>query len=219
MRKTRNIKGIIYQIFNSGASDKVFYIINLKGSKLVVLAKGARKQNSKKSPSIEIGNMVILKIIDGYNISILEDIKVINSFNIWKKNIFSITTLQFIFEVISYFCHEEQDEEDLYSLLLEVLNSSSEDFIFILSIFLLKILEVSGHTPLWAQLGHDSNLYSDRIQKTQKFILQTSLSNSLRVKLSLGEKKKMLKLHVNFIENVIDKNLKSKLILFNILKI
>ncbi len=217
MRKTRNAKGIIYRIFNSGAYDKVLYLVNEKGEKESMLAKGARKPSSKKASSIEIGNYVETKIIDGYAVPILQDIKTLNEYKQWKKNIESITSLQFIFEIVNFFCYEETSENQLYISLKDTLDSESSDYIFLTGIFLLHILNVTGHTPLEVQEESDSN--NSRITKTQMFIIKTNIQNALRVNLSLEEKKKMLKLHVEWVEEVVERNLKSKQILYSILKI
>ncbi len=218
MRKTRNIKGIIYRIFNSRATDKIIHLINTKGSKEAMLAKGARKPTSRKSSAIEIGNLINAKIVDGYSLPILQDIKIDNEYKHWKDSIEGITSIQFIFEILGHFCYEESEENELFRDLQETLESNNKDYFFILSILLLKVLESTGHSPSVIQ-GESEAEYDERLLKTQKFILKTNIYNALRVNLSLEEKKKMLKLHVEWVEQIIERELKSKPILYNILKI
>lgn len=220
MRKTRNIRGIIYRIFNSGDSDRIIHLINTNGSKEAILVKNGRKQTSRKSQSLEIGNLASLKVVDGYAVPILSDIKLINENLYWKNDLEKITSIQFIFEVLNYFCIEESEDRALFKTINDFLELKSEDLIFLLSITLLQIMEISGNTPLTAQSSeNDSDEIPERIQKTQAFIIRSDIKTALRVNLTELEKKKMLKLHVRWIEEIIERNLKSKPILYSILKI
>ncbi|MCA9386579.1 DNA repair protein RecO [Candidatus Dojkabacteria bacterium] len=219
--KSKAFIGIIYRLYNSGATDKIVVAIDNKGSRLAMLAKGARKSSSKKSSYLEIGNYVKGSIIDGYAIPILNEVTVINEFSLWKKNVNGAIAIQFVCEIIDKFCIEDHEDLKLFNVFHDVLKRFDDNRLkMLLSIFCLKILDISGHTPESAQLdfANDSNENS-RIIKTQKFILNSPVELSIKVNLQPSEQEKMLQLHMHLIEEILEYPLKSRKILFNIMKI
>jgi hypothetical protein len=58
----------------------------------------------------------------------------------------------------------------------------------------------------------------ERIYKTQRYMEKHGIRDILRINLTREELIKMLKLHIRWIELVIEKELKSKKIIFSILK-
>lgn len=244
MSKYSTKKGIIYRIYNSKEADKVINIIDENGERVSMLAKGVKKQKSKKSAAIEPGNLVSVKLVLGYAIPILSDIKVLNENLFWKKDYKSIVFLQFICEVIDKFVYENAENRNIYSVLVDVLNQTDEENRELaFAILLLHILSDSGNLPSLKQDVYlhrtirPENMYSSyesvgyvsdsapskkekidpRINKTQRFILQSPFSTALKINLSQVEIIKMLKLHVDWIEMVLERELKSKKILYNIL--
>lgn len=242
MTNTRNIKGIIYKINNSNSFDKVITLIDSNGSKVILLAKGIRKVNSKKAHSIELINYVKCSVIDNYNVAILSEISVIDEFNYLKHDYKSIILAQFLCEVLNYFTFENNDLE-LYKLLLDLLKSNNANNILVLSSFLLKLLKLTGNLPelniyldneedvlngeaylLDSNIGYYSKLSDNGfnkvdplIYKLQKFFLNNNFKSILKLKNDNELSKKILFLHIQWIENVIEKKLKSREILLNTL--
>ncbi|MCA9381376.1 DNA repair protein RecO [Candidatus Dojkabacteria bacterium] len=220
MRKTKNFEGILFRLYNSGAADKIAIIINKSGSKLVLLAKGAKKSTSKKSSYLEIGNYIKGSYLDGYAVPILNEVNIISEFSVWKKSVTGAVAIQFLCEVMDKFCIEEHDDKQLFLTFEETLKAFSEARLkMLLAIFCLKILDISGHTPETAQIElEETGNLSERLIKTQKFILKSPIELALKVNLTDQEQEKMLQLHVNLIEEILEYPLKSKSILFNIMK-
>lgn len=188
------------------------------GSRHAGLVKGAKKPNSKKSSLIEMGNLLKVKSIEGYAVPIVTDIAVKDEHSHWKKDYKSMIALQFMCDVVDKFCFDSIEEENLYNIFLEALRQkNSDEVIFICAIFGLKVLAATGHEPNFEDI--DSGKIGDRITKTQRFALKSDFKNTLRVNLSPDEKRKMLKLHVTWIENAIERELKSKKVLYSMLEI
>lgn len=142
--KNNTIKGIIYRIYSSGQSDKVINIIDNEGSKVTLLAKGAKKNNSKKAHSIELANQIEVKIVEGYAIPIISEIKVVEEFILWKKDQAGILFIQLFCEVIDKLCYENNKDTELYTLLFNCLNEYNINTLSIANSFLLKIIWHSG---------------------------------------------------------------------------
>jgi DNA repair protein RecO (recombination protein O) len=250
MNPTKNIQGIIYRIYNSGASDKIIYILDREGQKNTILAKGVKKQNSRKAHSIDLGNLIDGKVVEGYSLPILSEIKLIKEFSFWKNSYSKIVLLQFFCEVIDRFSFEGNSDKDIFEIFSEILESwkfaenDSGKELYLACIFILKILEITGHLPnleesiisnnplkshsiysIPESIGYvgedDSGSFKDkvpdRIYKTQRFIVATSIRDSARVKLERDEQVKLFKIHLDWLEQVTG-NLKSREMVLQILR-
>jgi DNA repair protein RecO len=244
MKRFTKETSIIFRMYDSGLNNKVVAMISSKGSRLTTYAKSLKSAKSKKSSSIEFGNLVSAKVIHGYNIPILGDVKVLNENRIWKKDLESINLLQMMCEVIDKFVFEEAEEPQIFEIFKETLESANGNKIFSTAIFLLKILLVTGNLPKLNEsvdTGEDlapesifisndqAGFVSDtspinygkveeRIYKTQRYMEKHGIRDILRINLTREELIKMLKLHIRWIELVIENELKSKKIIFSILK-
>ncbi len=232
MKKFTTVEGIIYRVYESGADDKIINLVNKKGEKITILFKGSKKANSKKGGLIEIGNYVKAKYIEGYNVNIGTDLNLIKDNSAWKKGYIDFLCLQTMCEVIDKFAFENNESPELFTNINSALNSYiGKNNIYIVAIFLLKIMHSTGSfeeeqlLPKNHEYNTNTGLIMDkddksdiRILKTQKFILNSDYKDSLRVNLSNVEKNKMLKLHVLLIENYIEKELKSKKLIYSYLQ-
>ncbi len=248
MNPTKTLEGIIYRIYNSGPADKVIYLIDNLGQKNTMLAKGAKKQNSKKGPAMELGNHITAKVIEGYNIPLITDVKLNHEFLGWKQDYQKMIFLQFFCEVIDKFTFEQNVDARLFKILYNVLSSNTDRIIYLAGIFLINILDITGHLPelnecvvtsdaikpegiysIRDYVGYVSDsvakkpgIYAekitDRIVKTQKFIIDHSIHDALKVSLTKEEEKQLFNIEINWIETVLEKELKSKSILLSTLK-
>ncbi len=239
---SKNIRGIIYKINNSNSFDKVITLIDNEGSRVSILAKGVRKPNSKKAFSIELLNYVRCLLLDNYNVPLLTEIALIDEFRYLKGDYKSIVISQFICEIINNFTFENHDNE-LFKLLLNLLKSLKANNILILSSFLLKLIKITGNLPdlsvyldteekivngeaytIDTSIGYYSrkidngfNKLDVNIFKLQKYFLDNDFKSILKIKEDRELSKKILLLHIKWIENIIDKRLKSREILLNTL--
>lgn len=230
MSKFSQVHGLVYRVFNSKESDRILSLINSKGSKKTVLVKGARKSNSKKGSLIDIGNVLKIKIVESYSIPIASEIQLIQDFSEWKKNYKQLIFMQLLFEIIDKFTYEENDHPEMYKLLLNILDQDTfERPVYLLSVFIAKLLEYNGILEYDYELNPTDNEVQEnmskflakediRIRKTQKYIEQNNVLEALKIRLTPTEEVKMLKLHVQMIETIIEQELKSKKILYSLIK-
>lgn len=247
MRTSKSVKGIVYRIYNSSASDKIINIIDIKGRKISILCKGVRKPNSRKSYSIDLGNQIQANIVEGYAIPLLTEVKLTNEFRHWKNDIQSITILQFMCEIVDKFAFDDNPDFALYQLFFDILNSKTERPLFAAAGFCLEVLKITGHLPdldqsistedaitpegiyaVHGQIGYisdktnstnmtSSDPVSINIYKTQKYILNNGTLNALRINLNPAETERMFRINANWMELAIENKLKSKEILLKII--
>ncbi len=240
---TLSTTGIIYRIFDSGIQDKVINLISEKGEKISMLAKSARKPSSKKSSSIEIGNLVRVKYLTGYSIPILTDISTVNEFSDWKKDFKKTFYLQMFCEVVGGFIQEEFEIPEVFLVLKTVLiENDKDDLYFVAALFILKILLYSGNLPKLNESIEDGTMLSSEdaymtnmsigyvndksqhktyantpnIYKTQRYAEKHSIEETLRINLPEKEVKQMLNLHIEWLEFVIERELKSKKVILGL---
>jgi DNA repair protein RecO (recombination protein O) len=142
--RSNTTRGIIYRIYSSGQSDKVLNIINTDGSKTSLLAKGAKKSTSRKAHSIELCNQVEIKIIEGYQIPIISEIKVLNEFIDWKNNDAGMLLAQLFCEIIDKLCFENNVDKNLYNIFFESLKNSHINKLITANAFILKAIWHTG---------------------------------------------------------------------------
>lgn len=233
MKKLTKINGIVYRTYDSGAYDKVVCIVSDTGSKVALLAKGIKKPNSRKAHSIDLGNFVTFKIVEGYKIPIVSETLLINEHLGWKTNYENLVFLQLMCEVIGNFVAEDNDEPSLFKVFRAILELLNYDKKYLVAIFLFQVLLYTGNLPKLNEcilsgaevdstkcfsdsqnVGYNTqgigNKVSARIFKTQRFIEKTGLYSGLRVSLAPEEIGKMFRIHLNWLEIVIGKELKSK---------
>src|SRR5436190_15815901 len=240
--KSKRIEGIIYRVYNSKESDKVINLLDKKGSKVSLLVKGVRKPKSRKAHTIDLCNYVTVNTIEGYTVPIANEISLKDEFLHWKKDFEKIVFLQFICEVIDKFSVEDSEDPELFNLLYSILKLKDiKDIRFLGSIFALKLLDITGNLPkleecivtftklipgeiFWVntEVGYVSKEIQtpkeqipDSVYKTQQFILRNSVENSLKINLAQNEKKQMFKLHLDWLEIILDGRLKSRKVLVN----
>lgn len=240
MNQSKNIKGIIYRVYSSGEADKVIYVIDESGNKIIATAKGVKKNNSRKASSIDLANYISFKVVEGYKLPLMTEVKLIEEFGHWKKDYSHLITLQFFCEIIDKFCMEGIEDKGLFEEFKTILNYKGERIVFAAAVFLLKILYVSGNLPKLNEcvitgekiepekiyfsdehIGYitedclqNGNLSADkipaRIAKTQKFITENNFDKAMTITLDPKEERKMLLIEIRWVELMLDLSLKSK---------
>jgi DNA repair protein RecO len=247
MNPTKNVKGIIYRIYNSGQTDRIIYLIDQEGKKVNILAKGVRKPTSRKAHSIDLGNYVEGKVIEGYSLPLLTEIKLLEEFRSWKDSFDKLIFLQFFCEIIDKFTFEENYDDMLFKVFHNCLELNTDRVIYIAAIFLIKILDITGHLPTLnecvitntdldpnevyildeyvgyiskdalANSGIGGEKITDRIIKTQKFIVDHNVHDALKIQLTREEEAKMFRIELNWLEHTISEKIKSKPIILSLI--
>lgn len=236
---SKQYKGIVCRKFETNAQDMIIVLILSDGTKYSCLAKGIKSAKSKKASALELGNLLTINVVEGYAVPILTDVKIDQEFLWWKKDLASLFSLQLLLEIYQAVCYEDNDHPELFNILLKTLGiqtDSNDRLMYVISFTLLQILSELGTVP---DLSHsvDSNLYlidqpiytisdglgyvsedsilkdqlvSSRIIKIQKFLLNSTISDIFKLQILPSEARTMLRLHIQWLEHIIEKELKSK---------
>lgn len=240
MRITKNINGIIFRTYDSKSTDKVVVVATESGQRKSFLAKGVKSKNSKKAYAIEMGNLVRISYLDGYAVPIITEISLLKELNKTFQIYSNLVLLQFIFETLNYFLDEISDNNLIYKNLQLILSFEEyQSILKSLSFFLLHLLYNNDElqsVKYTVDTGEEitefgftqrgvigyvsennstqvSNKIPIRILKAQNFLMQKGFADAMKVSLSPSEIIKMLQLHVEWVETLLGKELKSKKLL------
>ena len=110
--------GIIIKQFRYQDADKYVHIFSSEHGLIRVIAKGARKLTSRKSPHLDSLNLIKFQVRDHY----LLQAETINSFSVLKSNLQTVRTCFYILEILNQVLPENQVDKPLFISLLNYLN-------------------------------------------------------------------------------------------------
>lgn len=141
--------GIIIKRKNIGEADRILCVFTKDQGKIHIKAKGVRKITSKRSSHVELLNHEILHLYKGKSMPVLTEIETIESFRYIKTNLQKTGFAYYICELIEGLCPENQENMQVYSLLVNTLRKleKSENVISIIHEFEISLLSFLGY---WA---------------------------------------------------------------------
>lgn len=238
--KTSHTKAIVIKTFDSKDADKVVQLVNNKGEKINVLAKGIKKPHSRKAHAVDLANYISIATTDGYQLPILTEVKLLNEHHSWKSEYNSLILVQIICEVLSNFMQEGVGNIEVFKLTKEVLSTQNANtLICAFCFFVINLLNLSGNLAdlkksvvtekdidlskvsyIESSLGllnrnesEFSKPLDPSLVKTMQFYKNNSLNNSLRISLDNLKQTKLLNLLLSWVEIVQEKELKSRRLL------
>jgi len=234
--KYRNTSGIIFRLFNSKDADKVIHVLTENGAKLAAAVPGVKRSTSRKAHAIDLLNTVSLKLTSGKNLDTVTEAHLLSNHASFKENYAGLLFTQLICEILSIFLQEEQEEPAYYrnlSNLLEV--NQPHKYLLLVSGLILRLLQINGILPKLSEdifggaeiepgiqryptddIGYTTRPeaargdgISDRLYKTQRFILQHDFSQINRINLTFDEQLTLFDLHLKWVEQAVDVQLKT----------
>ena len=162
-------EGIILKRSNFGEADRILTIFTRNHGKVKVIAKGVRRITSRRSPNIELFNLVTLYIHKGRALDILTEAQVENTFSDFRKNLKLVGLSYYICELIDSLCAENQAHPKVYELLFSALtylnniSHLSDDGLRIIERFEKALLAELGFLPSKPALAVDTTSYIEQI--------------------------------------------------------
>lgn len=175
--KSYKTEAIILKSKNYGEADRILTVFSRTHGKLTILAKGARRINSKKGPTLEVFNKVYLLLSSGKNFDIVSESAVLENFEGLRKNLKLVGLAYNICELVDKLTPERQESMILFELLTKTLKSLSTkiyDKNLIIN-FKQKILEDLGYIQRDAGLNNIDQFIesiTERELKSRKFLLR-----------------------------------------------
>lgn len=175
--KSFKTEAIILKSKNYGEADRILTVFSKNHGKLVIIAKGARRINSKKGPTLEVFNKVNLVLSSGKNFDIVSESAVIENFEGLRKNLKLVGLAYNICELTDKLTPERQESTIIFDLLSQTLKQLSTKVVDknLIINFKQKILEDLGYIQKGAKLKNIDEFIesiTERELKSRKFLLR-----------------------------------------------
>jgi DNA repair protein RecO (recombination protein O) len=131
-------------------ADRIVQLYTLSLGRVSAVAKGARSPKSKTASALELfteGDFSLHKTRSG-DLYVLGQAKVRNSWSALKSDLFGITALQVLADILTRSLQEAEPHREVYELLRGTLGSMAgglEDGEKVLTAFALRFIELLGH--------------------------------------------------------------------------
>lgn len=136
--------GFIIKKTNLFDTDKYITVFTKNHGKVEILAKGVRRINSRRSPHLELINLVKFQTVKTKVNYILTDIEVINTFSGLRDDYSKIGVIFLICELVDKLCPEYVRHADIFELIEKsvngVYNNKLPQIVFDFQVQLLSIL-------------------------------------------------------------------------------
>lgn len=109
-----SVTGIIIKRRNYREADKWLTIFTHELGKVEVLAKGVRKITSKRGGQFELFNLVKLQVVEGKRYNVAAEVELIDSFPQFRKDLKKVGLVYELCEVVDLLTAEEQPHEDIF---------------------------------------------------------------------------------------------------------
>jgi len=144
-------KAIVIKSVNFSEADKIVTLYTESYGKIGVIAKGARRINSRFGSSLELGTLINALFYESErsNLSNIRQSNIIDSFREIRENFDFLSGCFYILSLVNEMTKERQQNESLFKLLLESLSGFSKigDIFKSIAIFEIKLLKILGYEP------------------------------------------------------------------------
>lgn len=125
----RHIKteGIVLKRKNIGEADRILTVFTRHLGKIQVKAKGVRKISSKRASHIEPLNSTIMTIYKGQGMPVLLEVQAQEQFGQVKTDLQKLGLAYHLCELVDGLCPENQENQQVFELLLETFSKLGTD--------------------------------------------------------------------------------------------
>ena len=145
----RNLKvdAIILKRSNVGEADRILTVFTRQFGKMSIKASGVRKIASKRASHIELLNRVHMGLYKGHGMHVLTEAISIESFPSIKEDLTKVGFAYHICELIDGLCPEGQENEEIFTLLLDLLSKLAveKDMLDVIHEFEIELLTILGY--------------------------------------------------------------------------
>ncbi len=165
MTRSYKLQAIILKRINFSEADRLVTIFSRHHGRLKLIAKGIRKPSSRKKGHLELFTQAKLQVAKTKSIDIITEAETINNFSNLRNNLNRVRIAYLLAELVDKLTAEEQEQEEVYQLLLDsltTLNSKSapKDFILNFESQLLSLLGFGLPKPPINRLRLESHIAS-----------------------------------------------------------
>lgn len=153
MPQTRlyNVDAIILRRSDFGEADRLLTVFSAAQGKLRLLAKGARKTQSRKAGHIELFMHSTLQVASGRNFGIITQAEGVEAFRDLREDLDKVSHAYYVVELIDKFSEENDPQYPIFELLVRTMarltEGNAEQQFMALRFFELRLLSLSGYQP------------------------------------------------------------------------
>lgn len=154
MNRINNIEGIILRKRDFMENDLIVTILSREGEVFELICKGVRSKNSKRKGQIEAMNLINGTAYKSASHLYLQSLVCLSSFSNIKDNLNKILEAQLLLEIIGKTIQPDDPHPEVYTLLLETLESMNrETHPLNLSFSITKLAHHLGYLPSFKNCG------------------------------------------------------------------
>lgn len=210
------VEGVILKRRNFGEADRILTVLTYQKGKILCLAKGVRRINSRRAGNVELLNRVSLYLHQAKSFLILTEASSLDTYQKLKEDLTLSTYAFHIIELVDKLTAENQENRILYEHLVSVLQRlSRKPRQILVRAFEAKILSNLGFatfrstTPGVSTQIHSGSVHSKLLEDLEVLSWDEIEKIEINEKEAL-ELERVLRYHV---ERVIEGKLKSRQIL------
>ncbi len=146
MIRSYKLEGIVLKRTNFSEADRLITIFTKTNGRIKLLAKGVRKPTSRKKGHLELFNLTKIQVAKTRSIDLITEAETTTHFKSIGDNLNRVRVAYLLAELVEQLTAEEQEQEDVFDLLLDsltTLNSSKAPKNFIPQ-FETTLLEMLG---------------------------------------------------------------------------
>jgi DNA repair protein RecO (recombination protein O) len=152
---------------NYGEADRIVSVYSKDHGRTALIAKGIRRPESRKRGHLEIFSLLKFQAVSGRGIDLMTEADIIDDFKEIRKNLSKISLAYYFMEVIGKITHEQEQNIDLFNLILDSLNKlKTETKLKKLRLdFVLKLLTTMGYWPEGKVLPNPDEVLEEVIER------------------------------------------------------
>lgn len=172
--RTLKTEGIVIKRRDSGEADKFLTIFTKDFGKIQLKATGVRRIASRRSPHVELLNLVEVTFYKGKGMPVLIEAHARKTYDGLKADLTSIGLAYHLCELIDGLCPEDEIHQDIFLLLSETLQHlENENPVEVIHGFEVELLTILG---FWNQ----SEAFFERKGMDTQSYIETLLERRLR---------------------------------------
>lgn len=145
----RKVEAIVISHADYGETDRILNLFTRELGKIHAIAKGVRKEHSRKAGHLEPFTCALLMLAKGTSLWIISQAETVAGFTEIKENLERTALAAYCLELVDRFTIEEEVHPQLYRLLRESLTrlSSTDPSFNVTRYFEMRFLEMVGFRP------------------------------------------------------------------------
>jgi DNA repair protein RecO (recombination protein O) len=142
-------EAVVLRHSNFGEADRLLTVYAPYMGKVRLLAKGVRRQKSRKAGHLETFTRTQLLVARGRNLDLITQAETIESYVALRQDLWRVSHAYYVAELVDRFSEERSENHPLYDLLCDVLGwiCCSADLALTIRFFELRLLDLVGYRP------------------------------------------------------------------------